>query len=73
MLTLTNILSIHVAILTVILYLMVLVQFVLRLFKTDVTEVQSRQETGSIMSTISEGIFLLDSEFIIVLKSSLPP
>lgn len=69
-LKLTHIFSIIAAILTVMLYFMVVVQLVLRLSKTDVSEVQSRQETDSIMSTISEGIFLLDSQFTIGAEQS---
>ncbi|MGS2717947.1 ATP-binding protein [Eionea flava] len=69
-LKLARTLSVIAAILTVMLYFMVLVQFVLRLSKTDVSAVQSRQETDSIMSTISEGIFLLDSQFTIGAEQS---
>jgi two-component system, chemotaxis family, sensor kinase CheA len=69
-LKLTKTLSVIAAILTVLLYFMVIVQFVFRLSKTDVSEVQSRQETDSIMSTISEGIFLLDNNLSIGAEQS---
>ncbi len=58
------------AILTLLLYFMVIVQLVLRLSKTDVVEVQSRKETEGIMSTISEGIFLLDDSYEISSEQS---
>lgn len=67
---LSEILSIIAAMLTIFLYFMVIVQFVLRLSKTDVSAVQSRQETDSIMSTISEGIFLLDKKLSIGAEQS---
>ena len=67
---LSKTLSVIAAILTVLLYFLVIVQFVLRLSKTDVSEVQSRQETDSIMSTISEGIFLLDKKLSIGAEQS---
>ncbi len=60
---LLNTLQVIAAILTALLYFMVIVQLVLQLSKGDVVEVQSRKETEGIMSTISEGIFLLNSRY----------
>ena len=62
-LKLLNALQIIVAILTVLLYFVVMIQIVLNLSKTDVVEVKSRQETEGIMNTISEGLFLLDKDY----------
>lgn len=56
-------LQIIAGILTLLLYFMVIVQLVLQLSKNDIVEVQSRKETEGIMSTISEGIFLLDDTY----------
>lgn len=56
-------LQIIAGILTLLLYFMVIVQLVLQLSKSDIVEVQSRKETEGIMSTISEGIFLLDDTY----------
>lgn len=57
-------------ILTVLLYFIVIVQIVLQLSKTDIVEVQSKKETEGIMSTISEGIFLLDKQYDIGAEQS---
>jgi HPt (histidine-containing phosphotransfer) domain-containing protein len=63
-------LQIIAAILTVLLYFIVIVQLVLQLSNTDDVEVQSRQETDNIMGALSEGIFLLDKDYEIGAEQS---
>ncbi len=67
---LVNTLQIVAALLTVLLYALVLVQLVLRLSRVEETEVKSKKETEGILNTVSEGLFLLGNDFDIGVEQS---
>lgn len=63
-------LQIAAGILTFLLYLMVIMQLVLKLSKTDEVEIESRKETEGILDTVSEGLFLLGNDHEIGVEQS---
>jgi len=68
--SLVTTLQIVAAILTVLLYFLVVIPLLLRLNQTDETEVSSKKETEGIMGTVSEGLFLLGSDHEIGVEQS---
>lgn len=68
--TLVSTLQIVAAILTILLYFLIVIPLMLRLNKSDETEVSSKKETEGIMGTVSEGLFLLGSDHEIGLEQS---
>ena len=69
-LKLTRTLQIVAALLTIILYFIVLVPVLMRINKMDEQASESKKETEGILNTVSEGLFLLDSNYQIGLQQS---
>lgn len=69
-LKLINYLQIAAAIVAVVFYLLAIVPMILRLSETQDTEVKVVDETKGIMSTVTEGLFLLDHDYQIGLEQS---
>lgn len=69
-LKLAHTLQLVAAVLTVILYFMVLIPVLLRINKTDELAQQSRKETEGILKTVSEGLFLLGKDHQIGVQQS---
>lgn len=59
------------AVLTLILYAMVIIPLIMRLSDTDVVEVESKREADWILNTVGEGLFLLDGNYDIGVEQSL--
>jgi len=58
------------AIIVIVFYLLAIVPMILRLSEVQETEVQAVDETKGIMSTVNEGLFLLDHDYQIGLEQS---
>jgi len=69
-LKLSSFLQIAAAIIAVLFYLLAIVPMILRLSENQETEVKATDETKGIMSTVSEGLFLLDHDYQIGLEQS---
>ena len=69
-LKLTNYLQVAAAIIAVVLYLLAIIPMILRLSESEDTEIKAVDETKGIMSTVSEGLFLLDHDYRIGLEQS---
>jgi len=69
-LKLTNYLQIAAAIIAVVVYLLGIIPMILQLSDSEETEVQAVDETKGIMSTVTEGLFLLDHDYQIGLEQS---
>jgi len=69
-LALTNTLRIVAAILTLLLYLLVVVPMFFRIKETDETVETTQKETEGIMGTVSEGLFLLNADHEIGVEQS---
>ena len=69
-LKLSTYLQVAAAIIAILFYLLVIVPMILRLSENQETDVQASDETKGIMSTVSEGLFLLDHDYQIGLEQS---
>lgn len=69
-LALTNTLQIVAAILTLLLYVLVVIPLFFRIKETDETVATTQKETEGIMGTVSEGLFLLNSDHEIGVEQS---
>ena len=69
-LKLTKYLQFAAALIAVGLYLLVIIPMILRLSENQDTEVKVVDETKGIMSTVSEGLFLLDHDYQIGVEQS---
>ena len=69
-LSLIRILQIAAAIITILLYLLLVLPFIARVSQSKETEVEVKRETEGIMNTVSEGLFLLDHDHEIGVEQS---
>ena len=69
-LKLTYYLQVAAAIIAIVFYLLAIVPMILRLSESEDTEVKAVDETKGIMSTVTEGLFLLDHDYQIGLEQS---
>lgn len=62
--------KVAVILITILLYVSVVIQISLQMARSDQVEAQSKKETEGIMSTLSEGVFLLDKNYEIGAEQS---
>ncbi|MEJ2743720.1 MAG: Hpt domain-containing protein, partial [Gammaproteobacteria bacterium] len=57
-------------VMAIILYVIVIIQLILQLARSDEDETTSKEETAGIMATVSEGLFLINKDYEIGLEQS---